>query len=86
MISNPKSTPMVDITTADSTSQTEVKRLNCASSTTKIRNIAAPNALVRNAPAAACSSSSPASFQRMPMSSNPAADSSAVIASRTGAA
>ncbi len=66
MIIRPRNTPIVDMTTADSTRPTEMNLLNCASSTTKIRKIAAPKALVRNAPASACSSSSPASFQRMP--------------------
>jgi hypothetical protein len=42
---------MVDMNTADSTNQTEVKLLNCARRTMKIRKIAAPKALDRNAPA-----------------------------------
>ena len=42
---------MVDITTADSTSPTEMNLLNCASSTMKIRNTAAIAALLRNAAA-----------------------------------
>jgi hypothetical protein len=59
---------MVDITTADSTSPTERKLVELRQQHHKIRKIAAPNALLRNAPAAFCSSSSPASFQRMPAS------------------
>jgi hypothetical protein len=47
MISSPRKTPMVDITTADSTRPTERKLLNCASSTTKIRKIAAAERLAQ---------------------------------------
>ena len=53
---------MVDMMTAESTSITEVNLLNWASKTTKIRNIAAPKAFDRKAPASFCSWSSPASL------------------------
>ena len=44
--SRPRNTPIVAMTTQDSTSQTLVNLLNCASSTRKIRKIAAPKALL----------------------------------------
>ena len=54
------------MTTQVSTSKTLVNLLNCASRTRKIRKIAAPNALIRKAPASALSSLEPASFQSTP--------------------
>ncbi len=86
MIIRPRKTPIVDMMTAEKISPTEMKLLNCARSTRKIRNSAAPNALPRKAPAAACSSSSPASFQRMPLLSRSAAASCAAMPWRIGSA
>ena len=88
MIIRPRNTPMVDMTTADSTRPTEMNLLNCAKRTAKIRNSAAMKAFARNAPASACSSSSPAMVQRTPWAVSPraanSASTSAVTASRTG--
>ena len=56
----PSNAPIVAMTTQDSTRNTLVNLLNCASSTMKIRKIAAPKALPRKALASALSSFEPA--------------------------
>src|SRR5215468_3351433 len=66
MTNSPSSTPKVESTTAVSTRPTEVSLLNCASRIAKMRKIAVPNALSRNADALARSSSSPLSLNITP--------------------